>query len=380
MSKYVAEQGYTGVAYPQSVIWHYKTDIDRNVLNRWFVNIFNQGVLSYTPDPDTVANPSSAGGSSITISEGTSFLIKQKLIPVAEAGDKIAKVDMVLDYVISVDGMNNDTYNIIAVWQNDTDEYHGVDFYLLTTGELIAQYITPGYNYIQLGTVVVKTDVVDTNTTAGQTRASMWSGLDGWSGYSGEGVSGVSGWSGTSGEPGTAVAQGDSGYSGYSGESGTLPGVSGYSGKSGWSGTSGTGRSGWSGTSGWSGFAGQECILVACSDEVTPLSITPAQKIAFHMPYAMIPAQVKLGLTTAGSTATKIDIKYGPGGLTLLNNGPMTTLPATAELTSIYTTPVVGQANLLPLILSDNTRITVEITQAGTGATGLKVYFIGVKL
>ncbi len=56
MSKYCDVAGYTGTSYAQSVVWHYKTDIDRDVLNRWFVNIFDQGVCGRNIIPNQRKN------------------------------------------------------------------------------------------------------------------------------------------------------------------------------------------------------------------------------------------------------------------------------------------------------------------------------------
>ena len=256
MSKYVSPNGVSGYSgYEQCLVWHYRTDIDRDVLNRWFVNVFNQGIVYYVPNPDTDTSPSTAGGTTITISLGTSFLIKQK--ETGADGDKIAKGDMVQNYEIDISGYGDDTYNIVGVWENEPDEYRGIEFYLYTDAEVNTNLIVPGYNYIIFGQVEIYSGMVVSNTTTAQTQGSMYSGLAGWSGWSGyigaTGLSGISGYSGVSGYSGTS---GTSGTSGVSGEPDTGPsgwsGVSGYSSLSGWSGESGfsgvVGESGWSGT------------------------------------------------------------------------------------------------------------------------------------
>jgi hypothetical protein len=391
MSKYVAEQGYGGTAYPQSVIWHYKTDIDRDVLNRWFVNIFEQGVLFYTPSPDTAGgDPPTVGP---TIPAGTSFLIKQK--DAVSPNEKIAKVDMILDYTLPIyaDGVG---YALIAQWANDDDEYRGVEFYLKTPAEM-ALLIASGENYVQFGTVEIDSTagggstpgLVSSNTTAGQTTASMYSGLNGWSGFSGEiGVSGFSGFSGFSsdsgfsgysGVDGAAALQGDSGYSGISGYSGENPGYSGYSGISGFSGLglSGySGRSGYSGTSGFSGSTGSECILVTCSDESTPL--TTGWKTIFRMPYGMLLTSVKASLTAVASTNTTVAIRLNadyPGS----TGSNMLTTFLTIPLGTKSATVLAGGGISIPTLPNDS-EILIGVNSAGTNAAGLKVYFIGNKL
>ena len=266
MSKYVSPLGYAGTDHSQSVMWHYRTDIDRNCLDRWFVNIFDQGVVYYVPNPDTVSNPSTAGGSILTISLGTSLLIKQKITGVD--GEKIAKLDMVRDWEIDVSGYSPGTYHVLAVWENAAEEFRGVDFYIYTDAEKTTNLDTPGYNYVKLGEVTIASGgTIDANNTDNQTVGSMFSGLAGWSGYSGEsgfsGASGRSGYSGHYGEDGISGISGYSGASGYTGFSGFSgapdTGPSGYSGVSGYSGPSGysgySGRSGTSGVSGWSGTA-----------------------------------------------------------------------------------------------------------------------------
>lgn len=242
MSKYVSQSGYTGYAN-QSVIWHYMTDIDRDLLNRWFVNIFSQGMLYYIPDPAGSTNdPPVAppiGGTVVTIPQGTSFIIKEKTATIA-GEEQIAKVDMVLDHELDITEITDlggnplavGVYSLVAIWENAADEDRGVEYYLASAADIIA---LGTYNYVKLGEVTLYDNggnlEISDNTTTGQTHASMYSGLIGWSGWSGAGTSGYSGYSSFSGYSGV------SGYSGYSGRSG----YSGYSAISGYSGYSGAG-------------------------------------------------------------------------------------------------------------------------------------------
>jgi hypothetical protein len=208
MSKYVSHSGYAGTDYDQSAIWHYKMDFDRNLTNRWLVNLFEQGVIVYTPVP---AAP--AGETAVTVSAGTSFLIeeKTKVSPVFDAERRIAKVDMVLDYDIDVPAVAGPTdYYLIAQWSNIAFETVGVDFSLVES-------VPAGENYVVFGTVEVTNGVVTANTTDGQTVAAVPDGLSGYSGYTG--ISGYSAWSGYS------AASGTSGWSGELGESGFRAGT-----------------------------------------------------------------------------------------------------------------------------------------------------------
>jgi hypothetical protein len=366
MAKYKSVAGYTGTNYDQSVIWSYKTDIDRNVLARWFVNIYEQGVLKYTPSATGQVGP--------TIAAGTSFLIKQK--DATSPNEKIAKVDMIYDYTLPVYG-DAAGYALIAMWENAADEYRGVEFYLKTPAEMVL-IVAAGYNYVQFGTVEIDSTAgaptpgwVVSNTTVGMTQAGMSSGLLGYSGYSGIGLSGFSGYSG---DP--AANSGFSGWSGTSGEKGDIGPGGGDSGFSGWSGVSGysstvpgsQGTSGYSGRSGFSGLTGSECILLTCSDETTPL--TTGTKITFRMPYAMsfLYGRVKASLTTASSVGiTDIDVRKA--GLTILS----------ASISMGPTEEVKTGAGFSTTSLVENDKITVYLSSVGTGATGLKVYLIGNK-
>jgi hypothetical protein len=284
MSKYVGTSGY------QSVIWHYKTDIDRNILDKWFINIFEQGVLVYTPDVVCI------GTDILPIPVGTSFIIEEKtktaLIDPEER--KIAKVDMVGDELLDLGGYGvGTTYNVIAKWENTASDTAGVDYEVLTNTELNDDYTASGYNYVKLGQVVLNGGgLISANNTTGITRASLFTGLVGWSGWSGQ--IGISGWSGYSSFSGASGKSGWSGLSGYSSDSG-WSGVSGWSGASG---VSGSGISGWSGAGGYDIAAGVAGKPEA--SEVVYLFIAPR---AFNIPLNATGSQANCG--TAPTSATK---------------------------------------------------------------------------
>lgn len=359
MSLYVDEGGFTGAAFRQSVIWHYKQDLSRNLVNRWFVNIFEAGVLKYVPSASGASVPP-VTTSTVTIAAGTSFLIKEKAA--VSPDERIAKVDIIIDHVINVaTGYADATYSLIAVWENAADEYRGCEFSLVT--------VLPSDNYVKFGEVLLSGGVVQTNTITGQTQAGMCSGLLGYSGISGySGASGI-GLSGFSGYSGTGASM--QGYSGTSGYSAASPGASGYSGySSNLPGVQGT--SGYSGKSGYSGLAGTECILLTCSDETTP--ITTGTKVVFRMPYAMTLSKVKVSLTTPGTTSTEINVRWGTvggvGGTSIFSSLPIIT-------SGLYTT--VATSTISTASLADNEEITAKINLAGTSATGCKIYLIGTK-
>lgn len=258
MSQYVASSGYSGPTGNQSVVWHYKTDIDRNLLNKWFVNIFEQGILEYTAtSPDVVT---------VRIPKGSSFIIKEKEVT-TPGEESIAKVDMVYQHDIDISGFADDTYYLVGKWLNSPNDTHGVDFMLLNDAQFISEFSigVNDYNYVRFGEVKVVGGAIDYNTTSGWSQASLFTGLVGWSGWSG-----TSGWSGYSGY---SSFSGFSGYSSFSGYSG----YSSFSGWSGWSSFSGT--SGYSGVSGYSGSGGYDISLGVVgsptASEVVLLFVTP---------------------------------------------------------------------------------------------------------
>lgn len=364
--KYVAPLGYTGTAYDQSVVFHYKMDIDRDCLNRWFVNVFEQGVLSYTPSGTGVAGP--------TISAGTSFLIKEKLA--TSPNVKISKVDQIINYTLPLYA-DLAGYALIAMWENATDETRGVEYYLKTPGEM-ADIVSWGWNYVQFGTVEISGGLAVSNTAIPQTIAAMASGLNGWSGFSGEGSSGFTGYSGFSGAGLSGYSGYDASTSGWSGYSGNNPGSSGYSGYS--SPVPGPqGASGYSGKSGYSGIGTPDCVLLTVSDEYTPLTISAIPKITFRMPYQMTLSKVKASLTTKDtnpvSPPTTIDIKEG--GATIFG-ATILAIPGGADTVTATTTPS-PYGQLANTVLTDDAVITIWITGVGAGVTGLKVYLVGVK-
>jgi hypothetical protein len=338
MSKYVAHTGYVGSGY-QSVVWHYKTDISKDILNRWFANIYEHGVLRYVPTPVS-------GGTIVTIPRGTSLIVKSNT---STADDVlIAKVDTIIDYDLDISSLANATYHLLCIWNNPDDELVGVEFSL----ELA---LPVSGNYVKLGEVVKTAGVLFSNTTANQTIPGATPAMNGYSGFSGVGESGLSGTSGFSGIAGSATFLGDSGFSGRSGYSGVNPGPQGISGISGWS-----GRSGYSGigTSGFSGIApsNPECIIVAISDEVSPLT-TGVAKLSFIMPYGFTLSSVKVSLNTASTSGTP-------------------TFDLTPELTTV--TAAIPSV-LSTTAFSANDLITVDIDVAGTGTSGAKIYMIGYK-
>lgn len=112
-------------------------------------------------------------------------------------------------------------------------------------------------------------------------------------------------------------------------------------------------------------------IIVACSDELTPLSVGTA-KTTFRMPYAFTVTGVRASLTTAQTSGSIFTVDINEGGTTILST--KITIDNTEKTsTTAATPPVVSDASL-----ADDAEITIDIDQIGDGtAKGLKVTLIG---
>jgi len=107
-------------------------------------------------------------------------------------------------------------------------------------------------------------------------------------------------------------------------------------------------------------------IQVACSDETTPL--TTGVKVTFRMPYAMTLTSVRANLTTA-PTASSLILDIKENGTSVLSS--LLTLAIGSETS---TSTAISDASL-----ADDAKITINITQAGGVAAGLKVTLIGTR-
>lgn len=115
----------------------------------------------------------------------------------------------------------------------------------------------------------------------------------------------------------------------------------------------------------------KEAYTVAVSDESTAIT-TGTAKLTFRMPFAMTLTSVRASLTTASSSgAPAIDVN--DGGVSIFST--TLTIDASEKTSTTATTPAV----LSDTSLADDAEITIDIDTAGTGATGLKVTFIGTR-
>jgi hypothetical protein len=112
-----------------------------------------------------------------------------------------------------------------------------------------------------------------------------------------------------------------------------------------------------------------EVFPVAVSDETTTITTGDA-KVTFHMPFAMTLTSVVAGLSTVSSSGA-VTVDINEAGSTIFST--KITIDAMAETSVGAGTPAV----LSDTALAQWAKITVDIDGAGTGAKGLKLYFIG---
>lgn len=119
--------------------------------------------------------------------------------------------------------------------------------------------------------------------------------------------------------------------------------------------------------------AGVQSIIIACSDETTPLT-TGTGKVTFRMPYAFTLSSIRASLTTAQASGSLLTVNVKKNGTTVFST----------KITLDNTEKTSATAATLPVLsttaLSDDDEITIDIDQIGNGtAAGLKVALIGVK-
>lgn len=112
-----------------------------------------------------------------------------------------------------------------------------------------------------------------------------------------------------------------------------------------------------------------QAIRIDVSDDATALT-TGTAKYTFRMPYNMALQKVKASLTTASTS--------GPVSINVKRNGA--SIFSTVLTIDVNTKTSVGAAVAAVIAqstLSNDDEITIDITAAGTGAKGLKVYLVG---
>lgn len=116
-----------------------------------------------------------------------------------------------------------------------------------------------------------------------------------------------------------------------------------------------------------------ESIIVAASDETTPLTIG-IDKLTFRMPYALTITAVRASLTAAQTAGATFTVDINQNGTSIL----LTKL--TIDNNEKTSTTAAVQPVILTTALTDDAEITIDIDQVGNGiARGLKIYLIGTQ-
>lgn len=120
--------------------------------------------------------------------------------------------------------------------------------------------------------------------------------------------------------------------------------------------------------------AQKEAVLVAVSDETTPLT-TGTSKVKFRMPYAMTVTTVKASLNVAQSSGNILTIDINEAGTTILST------KLTIDNTETTSTTAAAPAVISDAALGNDAEITVDIDQVGAAAdaAGLKITLIGYR-
>jgi hypothetical protein len=106
-------------------------------------------------------------------------------------------------------------------------------------------------------------------------------------------------------------------------------------------------------------------LLFFVSDETTEIT-SGTSKVTLVSPRDIVVSSVKASLTQSGSTPTRIDVK--------LND--ISILPSVLFMNS---GEIISDVTIGALIVDEDDKITVDIIDAGAGATGLKIYIKGNK-
>lgn len=115
-----------------------------------------------------------------------------------------------------------------------------------------------------------------------------------------------------------------------------------------------------------------ESLIVACSDEVTPL-VAGTNKITFRMPFGMYLLKLKGSLTTAQPSGATFTVDVNKNGATII----------TTKLTIDNTEKTSKTAAVQPVIsvpgIAEDDEMTIDLDAIGaSGAAGLKVTFSGL--
>lgn len=115
-----------------------------------------------------------------------------------------------------------------------------------------------------------------------------------------------------------------------------------------------------------------EAIVLACSDETTPLTAGTA-KVTWRMPYAFTLTEIpKASLSTAQTSGSIFTVDINEAGTSIIST--KLTIDNTEKTSTTAATPAVSSDTSL----ANDAEMSVDIDQIGDGtAKGLKVVLIG---
>ncbi len=111
-------------------------------------------------------------------------------------------------------------------------------------------------------------------------------------------------------------------------------------------------------------------LQVAVSDETTDLT-GGAAKITFRWPAAFTLTEVRLSLATASDSGGLVQVDVNQSGSTIFSTNP--TIDSLERTSTTASTPAVISTSAM----TDDAEVTIDIDNAGIGAAGLKVLFLG---
>lgn len=112
-------------------------------------------------------------------------------------------------------------------------------------------------------------------------------------------------------------------------------------------------------------------MMVAVSNEATPIGVGAA-KITFRAPNIITLSGIRASLTTASSSGP-VTVDVNVEGISILST-PITIDQGERTSVTAAVQPVIADPEI-----PDDAEITIDIDDAGTGAAGLKVTFIGTQ-
>ena len=118
----------------------------------------------------------------------------------------------------------------------------------------------------------------------------------------------------------------------------------------------------------------KETFVIAVSDETTSIT-TGTAKVTFRMPYAFTLSEIpRASLTTVSSSGLPA-VDINKNGASIFS----TTLTIDANEKTSKTAATAAVLSGGSTSFADDDEVTIDIDTAGTGAKGLKVYFIGYR-